>query len=179
MIDLKTLLNPWILLGAIVWTGLVASAGYMTGAERATEVADAKAARLHAAALQQQIDADAEVLRIERDLRARDRAAYDNFYKESSRAKAETDRLIAGLRSDVIRLRVPVRYTCPAAKEDAGRSPAPGTGEQGYAELDPGTAEDLVTVTRRGDDAIRKHSEVVDRYERLRLACTGESEPQP
>lgn len=178
MIDLKTLLNPWILLGAIVWTALVATAGYMTGSERATEVAEAKAARLHAAALQQQIDADAELLRIEQDLRARDKAAYDNFYEESNRAETQADRLIADLRRDVVRLRVPVRYTCPAT-EDAGRSAAAGTGTEGYAELDPGTSEALVTLTERGNSAIRKHGEVVDRYERLRLACTGGSEPEP
>lgn len=166
------MLNPYVLLGALAGALLIWGAGYATGYDRADDAAQLReATNLNRAMAGQRAEA-AKVLKDERDLRKADAAAHAKFYEETQRAKESTDRLIADLRGNVKRLRVPVRYSCPAAP-DAGGSAAAGPGTEGYAELDGETSADLAALTIRGDTAIRKHAEVVDRYERLRLTCSG------
>lgn len=169
-----TLLDPRLWLAAIICCALSFFAGSWHGASVATDAAKVAEAGRTATALAGLAQADAKTLADERALRKTDRESFDKYTKEHDDAKAETDRVIAGLHRDVIRLRVPIRAP-RAAAPDAGGSPTTPVGQQGYAELTSDAAEFLVSLLARGDEGIRKHAEVVDRYERLRVACTSES----
>jgi hypothetical protein len=164
-------LDPRFWLAFIIWTALVTLGAYAFGHSDATataKVAEAGRTKIALAVLAAENDKE---LAKERQLRADDRAALDKFQLENSHAKAETDRLISDLRRDVVRLRVPIRPSRQA--EPAPGGPAPdGVGAQGQAELTADASEFVVGLLARGDEGIRKHAEVVDRYERLRLACT-------
>lgn len=174
---LALLLNPWFILVFIVWTAAVAGFSGHYAAENAREVAAAAELVRTNAALEAQAKADAAVLAHERDLRMADRTSYNQFIREQNNAKAVADRLIADLRRDVVRLRVPVIRPAGAAEAVPGGPAAAGTGDSGYAELSPDAAGFLVGLLERGDEGIRKHKEVVARYERLRLACEKAGQP--
>lgn len=76
-------------------------------------------------------------------------------------AKVERD-LRARIRSGDVRLSVPA-YPAPGAS-----APAAGEHQQARTDLDPGTAEALVALTERGDQAIRELNACIDAYNSLR-----------
>ena len=168
-----TLLDPRFWLAAVVWTALVGGTSYLAGHLDATEKAELEANARAVEAIQAVIDDNAKTLDRERTLRALDHAAHQDFARKQEVAKDETNRLIAGLRTGAVRLRAPITnsQSCAPASGQA----AAGSGAQGYAELGQDAAVQLVGLLERGDTGIRKHAEVVDRYERLRLACAGNS----
>jgi hypothetical protein len=165
-------LDPRIWLAGIIWTLLVAIAGYMTGHETASDQAErvqrentVNANRTIAAMNDWRIEQSAA-------LRLANNARFDSHRQQEAKAHEQTDRLIADLRSDNRRLRIPVR-ACGNTETAASGTLASGHQPQGYAELDGATSAALVAITRDGDDAIRKHALVVDAYEDLRKACTA------
>jgi len=160
------LLNPWFWLAIVAWTVLVAC----YAADWAGDNARVEQIQMTVQAMAEQKKAADKVLAKERQLRTDDRRSFDQFKKEHDDAKKDADRVIADLRRDNLRLRVPVRAIYPATT-DGSRSTAAGTGSEGHAELAPDAAEFVASLLTRGDSAIRKHAEVVDRYERLRGAC--------
>jgi hypothetical protein len=164
------------ILAGIVWTLAMLAGGYAWGDHTATERAELAEAKRTAQAVQAKADADAIVLAQERALRSADAADFANFKQDRANELAEKNRRIACLSSGACRVFIPVRQTC-AAHQDAGGPAAAGTAPDGYAELDPKVARDLDDIAYRGDQAIRKHAEVVRRYERLRQACTAPSTP--
>jgi hypothetical protein len=160
--------NPSFWIVVAIWTALVGFYCADLGAEQERFKQQANTI----IQLEAQAKSAALVLQRERKLRADDSAEFIKFKEAQAHAQETTVQLIADLRSDNRRLRVPVRI--PAAPgSDAGGNAAAGTGEEGFADLTAGAAEFLVNLTARGDDGIRKHAEVVDRYERLRIACTA------
>lgn len=162
------LLNPVFWLVQLALIALASFYWYDVGAEHERHAQQA----LSIKALEAQATANGIVLERERTLRAEDRTAFDKFKQEQSHAEKLSTQLIADLRRDTRRLRVPVRAVCPADIDGSG-TVAAGTGEEGHAELTADAGEFLVRLVTRGDDGIRKHAEVVDRYERLRSACTA------
>jgi hypothetical protein len=116
------------------------------------------------------------VLNLERATRVADKTRFDQFMKKADDEKVKSDKLIADLRTRAVRLYAPVRAYCPAAQVPGGAI-AEGAGQEGRAELTPDAGEFLVRLLDRGDSAIRKHIEVVDRYDRLAAACSGATIP--
>lgn len=169
---LGLLLNPTFWLVICIWTAVTALYCVDLGAERERF----KQQALTIKALEAQEKAAAAVLKKERDLRAEDAAEFVKFQKETAHAEEAHMQLVSDLRRDVRRLRIPVRII-PAPSADAGGS-APDTSlGEGFAEPSIEFSEQVVDLLARGDSAIRKHAEVVDRYERLRIACTAPVEP--
>lgn len=142
------------------------------------EAAKLEKARAVAAALQAQAVEHAQLLAGERALRAADAQKFTVFKQEQDRAQAEKDRFISDLRRDVVRLRVPIRPRAPEGTPGT-RPAATGSGDEGHAELTADAAQFVVDLLARGDTAIRKHGEVVDRYERLRLTCNNPTGAAP
>lgn len=161
---------------------LIAAAGwgaYAYGGHEA-RAADALAEKGRtAAAVKLQADADDKVLANERKQRQADAATFTTYRKEHENADQTTERVVADLRADNRRLRIPVQYTVRSAAPAAGGSAAGGPGEEGRADLTAGASEFLVRLTARGDEAIRKHAAVVDAYDHLRAACTAALEQAP
>jgi hypothetical protein len=170
------LASPAFWLVILLWTLGVATASWCYSEHIATQEAQLDEAKRTATALDAKGKVDTAVLDRERQLRRSDRESFDKWRKEHSDADAKTERLVADLRADNRRLRIPVRAVCPSAPNGGGPI-AGGFGQEGYADLTAGAAEFLVRIAGRGDDAIRKHAEVVDAYERLRQKCTAPAGP--
>jgi hypothetical protein len=165
--------DPRAWLVGLVLLIICAVSSYHYGSKHATEAAQLREARVVAAALEQRQKENDATLGRERQLRERDFKEYEKYTEARHEAEQETDRIIAGLRSDVIRLRVPIKPRSPAAEAHPGGPVATGIEPEGQAELTADAGAFLVNLLARGDEGIRKHAEVVDRYERLRLACAA------
>lgn len=173
---LALLFNPTFWLAILAWTALTAYYGYDVGAERER----LKNVQMTADALDKQSKANDKVLTRERKLRADDNRDFQTFKEKQDDAEKITRQRIADLQRDSVRLRVPIRRQVCAGQADGSGTARPDAGEEGFADLTAGAAEFLVNLTARGDDAIRKHSAVVDAYERLRIACTAPTDsPTP
>jgi hypothetical protein len=155
-----------------------AAAGFIYGEQHARAAAEEAERGRTAQALHQLAEADARVLEREKAKRLADYQTFTTYRKEHEDADQKTEAVVADLRADNRRLRIPVRPDRPAAPA-AGGSAAGGPGEEGRAELTADAAEFLVRLAGRGDDAIRKHAAVVDAYEHLRAACTATPETTP
>lgn len=172
---LGILLNPWCWLALIVWTGIVAAGAGSYAAGEARKQAELDEQKRTTAALQAQATENEQVMLRERALRNADHTEFNKYFEDAEHEKAAATRLVADLRNDVKRLRVPIIRPVREETADAGGPTAAATGQEGYAELTPDAGAFLVGLLARGDEGIRKHAAVVDRYERLRLACTASS----
>ncbi|EEO27195.1 lysis system i-spanin subunit Rz [Oxalobacter paraformigenes] len=92
-------------------------------------------------------------------------AAHDalakKYEKEKENAKTEINRLRGRISAGTVRLSVPARGC--AVSENTGT----GTGET-RAELDPETANDLISIASDGDAAIRELNLCIDKYNELK-----------
>lgn len=165
--------DPRLWFAILILTVSAFAGGNWHGAREANKAAALAEAGRTATALAALVKENDKELAIERDLRSRDRARFDTYTTEKDHAKIQDDRLIADLRRDVVRLRVPI-HTDGKAAPDPARPAVDGAGNDGYAELGADAAVFLVELLARGDAGIRKHAEVVGAYARLRAACMQE-----
>lgn len=88
--------------------------------------------------------------------------------KEKAHDLAENSRLRTALRTRTVRLSIPTPVpTCPASAGPQSPGPAPGP-DPARTELDPATADALVTITHDGDNAIRDLNACIQRYNTVR-----------
>lgn len=168
---MSAFLNPWILLGAVLWTAFVGAMGYKHGHDTATDAALVREAVATQAAQDEQGRLNAERLATQRAMVRQMDNQHENYYREANDAKAKTDRVIADMRRRNAGLRIPA--SCPD-RDPAGAGNtglAAGSGREGYAELSPDDSGEILRALQRGDTAIRKHGAVVDRYNALADAC--------
>lgn len=100
---------------------------------------------------------------------------------ENDHAQAEHDDLRLRLRTGAVRLSVPTVAACPAqlGAGDVPQGAAPaGQPAQARAELDPATADRVLTITRDGDSAIRDLNACIDRYDTVRAALNAARDVQ-
>jgi hypothetical protein len=173
------LFDPRFWLSIVIWTAAVAFVAHDRGERQATKEAERKELKASNDALEAKIRIDAETREKERRLVRLLDNRYDKYHQEEIDEKARADRLIADLRANARRMSIPVSYAPCAAGSAADPGVAGGSGQEGRADLTPGAGEFLVRLAERGDVAIRKHAEVVDRYELMRKECSNaEREPQ-
>jgi len=101
-----------------------------------------------------------------REIEKKMQADADAITVKYNKEKKDAEKTIADLRSRIAdgSLRLSVR-----TESTSGMSNDTGTEHrEGIAYLDRGTAERLVSITERGDSAIRRLNECVDRYNSLR-----------
>lgn len=165
------------LMAAVMYLIVVAFIGalcFADGSSRAKTAAAKAEQQRTAQAVKAQKDADALVLANEQALRQADAKRFSTYQKDHEDADQKTERVVADLRADNRRLRVPVQRPVCAAAPDQGATTAEGTGDEGHAELTADASVFVVGLLKRGDDAISKHAAVVDLYENLRAACNKE-----
>jgi hypothetical protein len=170
------LMDPRVWLAMLMWTMVMLGLGALYGSEQAREEAAIETNRITVQALNRQATVNDTVLANERALRAQDRERFTTYREETAHAQEISDRLVADLRRDAIRLRVPVRSVCSAPGDGSGPA-ATGTEREGHAELTQDAAEFVVGLLARGDTGIRKHAAVVDLYENLRQKCSAPISP--
>ena len=101
-----------------------------------------------------------------RNLEKRLQSEADSITQKYQKEQKDAQKTIADLRTRIANgsLRLSVR-----TESTSGMSAGSGSEHrEGIAYLDRGTAERLVSITERGDSAIRRLNECVDRYNRLR-----------
>lgn len=92
----------------------------------------------------------------------------ERHYKEEIHANSEVARLRAAVRDGTRRLSVPIEARVPSCEDTASAS---GTGGKTRAELDPATADALVSIASEGDSAIRQSNALVDAYQIAATVC--------
>ncbi|WP_051686932.1 lysis protein [Microbulbifer sp. HZ11] len=118
----------------------------------------------------------AEALNEARDLVDRLESLYRNkvatidarYTKELKDAQAENDRLRADLQRGAIRLSIPAK--CPATSVPGNPGTTGSTNATSRADIDERAAAEILTLTERGDKAIRQLSAL---QEYVRSVCIG------
>ena len=90
------------------------------------------------------------------------------YTKELKDAQAENDRLRTDLLRGAIRLSIPAK--CPAASVSSNTSSTGSTDATSRADIDERAAAEILTLTERGDKAIRQLSAL---QEYVRSVCIG------
>lgn len=152
-------MNPYALIGAAVVAVAAIAGAYWTGYRGGESSVQAEWNKDRAA------QAAATVATNRAMLRSFENAA-ESSRKEKERAKVETDRLRADLRSGAVRLSVPVA----SCKQSDG----PGSGDQqARAEILPGSADRIGTIGIGSDDAVRDLNECIDAYNAVKASIEG------
>jgi hypothetical protein len=119
----------------------------------------------------------AEVDRLNTEARAKEKAlaaavttTADALRKTNEKAKLATQQRDAAIDSGALKLRVPVKTTCPVpASADTAVATGSGGGETS-AELDRETAKNLIAIAEEGDRAIQKLNACITLYNNARSA---------
>ena len=127
----------------------------------------------HVEAEAQQVEVD----RLNTEARAKETAlaaavtvTADALRKTNEKAKLATKQRDAAIDSGALKLRVPVKTTCPVpASADTAVATGSGGGEAS-AELDRETAKNLIAIAEEGDRAIQKLNACITLYNNARSA---------
>jgi len=149
-----SLFNPYVLLGIILTVLSAFGGGYYKGGQDEVTRQQLEIAKLNAEARQK-----------EQALTAAVNAQATQLMKANQNAKLLQEKRNADIESGSLKLRIPVKTTCPALPAAADTPVAagsdPGTAS---AELDGQTAKSLVAITDEGDSAIRKLNTCIALY---------------
>jgi hypothetical protein len=118
-----------------------------------------------------------EINRLNTEARAKEKAlaaavttTADALRKTNEKAKLATKQRDAAIDSGALKLRVPVKTTCPVpASADTAVATGSGGGEAS-AELDRETAKNLIAIAEEGDRAIQKLNACITLYNNARSA---------
>jgi hypothetical protein len=156
-----SLFNPWVLLPLFVAFLGVGAAGYSKG--------------IYSERSRQQI----EIAKLNQEAREKEQAlvvAVNNqtnqLLKAQNEAKIAQQKRVAAIDSGALKLRVPVKTSCPVPATD---NPAPPSGNsvQATAELDRETAKALIAITDQGDANTRQLNACVDAYNAVYQTLKG------
>jgi hypothetical protein len=113
----------------------------------------------------------AEVDRLNTEARAKEKAlaaavttTADALRKTNEKAKLATKERDAAIDSGALRLRVPVKTTCPVPASPDTPAPAGDSAGEARAELDPAFGKALFAITDEGNRAIEKLNSCIDLY---------------
>lgn len=154
------LVNPYILLAALLTVIGAAGAGFLGG--RSYE--SGQNALEESKALKQ---LNATITRMNDEARDKEQrhamkvsALANQLLKDKSDAKAKFDLDLAAIRAGSVKLRIPAK--CPARPTgEVGTNPS-GTTPAAKAELDPAAYDFFAGLTNEGDDAIRERNTCVE-----------------
>lgn len=149
-----TLFNPYVLLSIVLTMLSAFGGGYYKGSsdEEARQQIEIAAANAKARETEQNM------------------VVVANTYATTLRnvqnvAKAKETKLRADAATGALRLSIPAKASvCPTPTS----APAAGDSGEARTELDPATAETLISIAADGDAAIRKLNACIDTYEKMR-----------
>jgi hypothetical protein len=121
----------------------------------------------HVEAEAQQVEVD----RLNTEARAKETAlaaavtvTADALRKTNEKAKLATKERDAALDSGALKLRVPVKTTCPVPAPSDTAAPAGDSGGEARTELDPAFGKALFAIAEEGDRAITKLNACINLY---------------
>jgi len=149
-----SLFNPWVLLGIVLAVLGAGTSGYFKGSADEFDRQQLEIARLNEEA---RVKEQALVSAVQTQV--------NQLVKAEEHAKTLSKKRNADIDSGALKLRIPVKTTCPTIQAPAD-SPAPsGDSIQATAELDREVAKTLIDITDDGDKAIRQLNACIDAYE--------------
>jgi hypothetical protein len=117
----------------------------------------------------------AEVDRLNTQARAKEQAlasavtaTADALRKSNEKAKTVAKERDAALDSGALKLRVPVKTTCPVPATSDTAVASGSTGGEARTELDPAFGKALFALTDEGDRAIKKLNACIEMYNKAR-----------
>jgi len=148
-----SLFNQWVLLGIVLAVIGAGTSGYLKGSADEFDRQQLEIARLN------------EEARVkEQALVSAVQTQANQLVKAEQHAKTLSKKRNADIDSGALKLRIPVKTTCPTIQSPAD-SPAPsGDSIQATAELDREVAKSIVAITDDGDKAIRQLNACIDAY---------------
>ena len=154
-----TLFNPYVLLGIALAVLTAFSSGYWKGAEAEVEKQQLEIAKLNEEARQK-----------ERALVAAVNIQAIQLVKANNEARVQITKRNADIAAGIVRLRVPV--SCPV--QASGDAPAASGADTGTAELQPATAQAVLTVGDDADATVRKLNTCINLYNQIRETLKGQ-----
>jgi hypothetical protein len=151
-----SLFNPWVILGVLLALLGSFGSGYYKGEQDEYERQQVEIAALNAKARETEQRMGEVAQTYAQTLR-----------KANNVAKVKEDKLRTDIASGERKLFVPVKApecSVPATAD----SPAASGNTETRAELDPRTAQSLIDLTSRGDQAIRSLNACIDQYDQMR-----------
>ena len=150
-----SIFNPWVILGFVLSVTMSFGGGYFKGKHDENVSQQLEIARLNAiartkeAALATAVTSTATALRTSNE--------------KAKQISKERDLAIA---SGALRLRLPVKATCPVSTTPSAAIAAGDSSQEG-GELDATTAQTLIAITDDGDEAIRQLTACQQAYESI------------
>jgi hypothetical protein len=150
-----SIFNPWVILGFVLSVTISFGGGYFKGKHDENVSQQLEIARLNAiartkeAALATAVTSTATALRTSNE--------------KAKQISKERDLAIA---SGALRLRLPVKSTCPVSTTPSAAIAAGDSSQEG-GELDATTAQTLIAITDDGDEAIRQLTACQQAYESI------------
>ena len=157
-----SLFNPWVLLGIVLAVLGAGTSGYFKGSADEFDRQQLEIARLN------------EEARVkEQALVSAVQTQANQLVKAEQHAKTLSKKRNADIDSGALKLRIPVKTTCPTIQATAD-APAPsGDSVQADTELDRETAKALVAIAEDGDKAIRQLNACIDAYNAVYQTMKG------
>ena len=154
-----SVLNPYILLGIVLMVFSAFGGGYWKGGEAEIEKQQLEIAKLNAEARQK-----------EQALVAAVNTQAVQLVKANNEARVQITKRNADIAAGVMRLRIPV--SCPV--QASGDAPAASGANLGTAELQPATAQAVLTVGDDADATVRKLNTCITLYNQVRETLKGQ-----
>ena len=151
-----SLFNPWVILGVLLALLGSFGSGYYKGEQDEYERQQVEIAALNAKARETEQRMGEVAQTYAQTLR-----------KANNVAKVKEDKLRTDIASGERKLFIPVKAPECAVSTTAD-SPASSGNTETRAELDPRTAQSLIDLTSRGDQAIRSLNACIDQYDQMR-----------
>ena len=122
----------------------------------------------------------AEIARLNDEARQKEQALVTavqtqatQLVKAEQNAKVLSQKRNADIDSGALKLRIPVKASCPTIQTTADAPIAPRDSVQTNAELDRETAKTLIAITDDGDKAIRQLNSCIDAYNAVYQTLKG------
>jgi len=157
-----SLFNPWVLLGIVLAVLGAGTSGYLKGGADEFDRQQLEIARLNEEA---RVKEQALVTAVQTQA--------NQLVKAEQHAKTISQKRNADIDSGTLRLRIPVKATCPTIQATTDAAPASRDSVQADTELDRETAKALVAITDDGDKAIRQLNACIDAYNAVYQTMKG------
>jgi hypothetical protein len=157
-----SLFNPWVLLGIVLAVLGAGTGGYLKGGADEFDRQQLEIARLNEEA---RVKEQALVTAVQTQA--------NQLVKAEQHAKTISQKRNADIDSGAIRLRLPVKTSCPAIQATTDATSPARDSVQANAELDRETAKALVAITDDGDKAIRQLNACIDAYNAVYQTMKG------
>ena len=151
-----SLFNPWVLLGIVLAVLGAGTSGYLKGGADEFDRQQLEIARLNEEA---RVKEQALVTAVQTQA--------NQLVKAEKHAKTISQKRNSDIDSGTLRLRIPVKATCPTIQATTDAAPASGS-DSGGAEIQPETAKAILAIGDEADTTVRKLNACLAIYNQVR-----------